>query len=99
MGGGENRGYVQGFKVLHNRLEKPSAYRAGCDSTKDMCKASIKPVGNQVVENLDYDTYKRKGLPVGAINNPGLEAIKEAVNPSDDDSVKGRYFFATDMST
>ncbi|MDD3693361.1 MAG: endolytic transglycosylase MltG [Oscillospiraceae bacterium] len=87
-------------RVIHNRLQNPGQYpRLECDSTQKYVRSIIQPIGDQHVENLDYDTYKRKGLPIGAICNPGLEAIKAAINPSDEDMVKGRYFFATDMST
>lgn len=30
-----------------------------------------------------YNTYKRKGLPVGPINNPGLETLRAALNPKE----------------
>ena len=39
-----------------------------------------------------YDTYTHRGLPVGAICNPGLRAIGGALEPSD----HGYYFFITD---
>ena len=29
-----------------------------------------------------YDTYKQKGLPIGAICNPGIKAIDAALNPN-----------------
>ncbi|MDD4689791.1 MAG: endolytic transglycosylase MltG [Eubacteriales bacterium] len=32
-----------------------------------------------------YNTYKNSGLPVGPISNPGLEAIKAALNPEKND--------------
>lgn len=46
-----------------------------------------------------YDTYERKGLPVGPINNPGLDALEAALNPSDDPEAADCYFFATDYDT
>ena len=42
-----------------------------------------------------YDTYEREGLPVGPINNPGLDAIRAVVEPSEDEEIKQCYFFAT----
>lgn len=30
-----------------------------------------------------YNTYKRKGLPVGPINNPGIETLRAALNPKE----------------
>lgn len=87
-------------RVIYNRLEKPSVFpRLECDSTQRYIDTITPPVGNKRIDNPDYDTYKRKGLPIGPINNPGLEAIKAAIDPSDDSSVIGRYYFATDMKT
>jgi UPF0755 protein len=39
-----------------------------------------------------YDTYSHRGLPVGAICNPGLKAILGTLNPAE----HGYYFFITD---
>ena len=87
-------------RVIHNRLNNPNLFpKLECDSTQRYVDLIPPPVGGQRVENLDYDTYKRKGLPIGPINNPGLEAIKAAIDPSDDSSLKNCYFFATNMKT
>ena len=41
-----------------------------------------------------YNTYKHKGLPVGPISNPGLTAIKAALEPTPSDY----YFYLADRS-
>ena len=46
-----------------------------------------------------YNTYKREGFPIGAIGNPGLDALLAAVNPSEDETIKKCYYFATDYKT
>ena len=43
--------------------------------------------------NNPYNTYWYKGLPIGPINNPGLEALKAAINPTEI-SKKYKYFVA-----
>ena len=81
-------------KVLRNRLENSTVYpRLECDSTQRYIDTLFPPVDGQSVENLDYDTYKRNGLPVGPINNPGMDAIDAVLNPSEE--MEGYYFFAT----
>ena len=45
-----------------------------------------------------YDTYNCTGLPVGPISNPGLAAIRAALDPQCDPEVKDCYFFVTDQS-
>lgn len=84
--------------VLHNRLNNTSAFpHLQCDSTRKFIDSIWPPVNKVKVENDDYDTYKRVGLPVGPINNPGLDAIQAAITPAD--TMKGYYYFATDTNT
>jgi UPF0755 protein len=40
-----------------------------------------------------YNTYLNKGLPIGPINNPGIEAIEAVLNPT---ITEYRYFLAAD---
>ncbi len=80
--------------VLYNRLDKPNAFPLlQCDSTEDYLLKTIKPGLTSSVEDQQkylqyrdtYDTYSEacKGLPVGAIANPGNDAINAALNPAD----------------
>ncbi|MGN0708585.1 MAG: endolytic transglycosylase MltG [Faecalibacterium sp.] len=45
-----------------------------------------------------YDTYRCTGLPAGPISNPGLEAIKAALDPHPDEQAQNAYFFVTDLA-
>lgn len=85
--------------VLYNRLDKPSVFPwLQCDSTEVYLLERIKPTltssaddTEKYVEYRDnYDTYSTecKGLPIGSICNPGDDAIKAALNPSETD-----YFY------
>ena len=84
-------------RVLHNRLDNPSAYpRLECDATGKYAASLIPQIDGVEISGSGYDTYKRNGLPVGPINNPGIAAIKAALNPSEDATVRNCYFFAND---
>ncbi|MBQ9965062.1 MAG: endolytic transglycosylase MltG [Clostridia bacterium] len=86
-------------RVLFNRLNNKAEYpKLQCDSTRDYIQRIMGGTG-VTIKNTTYDTYERDGLPVGAINNPGLEAIKAVLMPSDDQNVAGCYYFATDYDT
>ena len=43
-----------------------------------------------------YDTYSCTGLPAGPISNPGIAAIRAALDPQPDEEAKDAYFFVTD---
>lgn len=77
--------------VYYNRIKKRMLLQA--DPTLQFIIAD----GPRRLTNKDklilspYNTYRYPGLPPGPINNPGLEAIKAAVDP---DSVAYLYFVA-----
>ena len=87
-------------RVLYNRLAKPSVYpRLELDSTRDYVNEVMPSIDGVEVTGSAYNTYVRSGLPVGAINNPGLDAITAVFNPSEDENIMNSYFFATDYDT
>lgn len=87
-------------RVLHNRLAPGSGFaKLQCDSTGDYVRGILPSVGGIQVTSIAYDTYEREGLPVGAINNPGLKAIESVLYPSEMEEHMSAYFFATDYDT
>ncbi len=82
--------------VFHNRLDNPAEYpHLQSDTTKYYIRDSLRPFMNHEDQELydSYDTTVVKGLPVGPICNPGLDAIRAALDP--DPSITG-YFFVSD---
>ncbi|MFF7980471.1 endolytic transglycosylase MltG [Streptomyces sp. NPDC007901] len=82
-------------EVVYNRLKpgNPETYGAlEFDSTYNYVKNQSK-IDLSIAElrryNNPYNTYYVKGLPPGPIDNPGEEALRGALNPTDD----GWYYF------
>ena len=83
--------------ILHNRLTANAdlgVSNLGLDSTKfyPYRSAGGVPDGTGDDYTSKYDTYSKPGLPAGPICNPGMEAIKAALNPKD----TNYYFFCHD---
>lgn len=83
--------------ILHNRLTADvnmGVSNLGLDSTKFYPYRSAADVPASAGKNYTsrYDTYNKAGLPAGPICNPGMEAIKAALNPND----TSYYFFCHD---
>lgn len=81
--------------VIYNRLATGNSQTNGylqMDSTiqylLDERKESL--TAEDLAIDSPYNTYLYKGLPVGCICSPGLEAIQAALNPTDTDY----YYFA-----
>ncbi len=101
--------------VLHNRLDKPGTFpRLECDSTEKYLIETIKVTLTSSTTDTQkyiayrdlYDTYSTdcKGLPVGAICNPGGAAIAAALYPTDTNynyfrhDTKGNVYYANTFS-
>ena len=82
--------------VLHNRIESPDYGLLQCDVTINYVNDNIldSPYlsGDKTRFSEYYNTYKKRGVPVGAICNPGLDAINAALNPEKTDY----FYFVTD---
>ena len=80
--------------VIHNRLSQNM--KLDIDSTYTYYHYIIEEYvsGDLKTYYNKYYTYLFRGLPAGAICNPGSSAIEAAINPSD---IKSLYFF-TDKS-
>lgn len=83
--------------VYFNRINNTSEYpKLQSDPTILYAENVLKPLGASQ-EMLDaYNTYASNGFPVGAIGNPGLDAITATLNPSE----TNYYYFVSsvDMS-
>ncbi|MBQ2943452.1 MAG: endolytic transglycosylase MltG [Ruminococcus sp.] len=114
---GESANSEEMFKVssvIHNRLDYGPQYdihTLGMDSTAYYPYKNEDAVPEDELESFvsTYGTYEKEGLPVGAINSPGADAIIAAVAPSDTDYLYFCHgveadgsitsYFASDYST
>lgn len=79
--------------ILWKRLETGMLLQVDATVAYGVCKSGglfFCDVSNvNLVDNIKldapYNTYTRKGLPPGPISNPGLKAIKAAMNPVSSD--------------
>ncbi|MGN0628022.1 MAG: endolytic transglycosylase MltG [Oscillospiraceae bacterium] len=84
--------------VFHNRLESGSGLPyLQSDVTYFYYRDEIEPYVSDDEEldnayHTSYDTYYKKGLPVGPICNPGITAIEAALYPEN----SSYYYFVTD---
>ena len=86
--------------VFHNRLNSPNFPHLESDVTTHYIMDKIRPrfelLGIPANEELiaAYNTYIAQGLPIGPVNNPGMDAIMAVLNPEHTDVAF--FFFVTD---
>ena len=91
-GNGEDMPRV--MRVILNRLDNPSSFpRLEMDSTQDYLEG-LEHINGAAYKSA-YDTYAKEGMPVGAIGNPGLQALNAAINPSQEPEILNCYYFAS----
>lgn len=61
------------------------------------CDVSLANIVDNIPVDSAYNTYKRRGLPIGPISNPGLAALRAALNPQPNDYLY--YLSAKDGTT
>lgn len=77
----ENRQIISG--ILWKRLSRGMPLQVDATFVYINGKGSSELSLSDLAADSPYNTYTRKGLPPGPINNPGLESIKAALLPID----------------
>ena len=88
----EDRRIIAG--ILWKRIEAGMPLQVDATLTYLTGKGSDRLTLDDLQMDSLYNTYRYKGLPKGPISNPGLEAIKAALNPEDSPFV----FYLSDKS-
>ncbi|MBO5934940.1 MAG: endolytic transglycosylase MltG [Clostridia bacterium] len=80
--------------ILFNRID--ANMRLECDSTSIYMRNNLAGLSEEDIAAYDalYDTYSCYSLPVGAICNPGIDAIDAVLNAPD----TGYYYFIHDRN-
>lgn len=50
-----------------------------------VCDVTQAPIATELSVDGPYNTYTRRGLPVGPISNPGIKALEAAAHPTESD--------------
>ena len=84
--------------VIYNRLTNPGGETAGflqIDATLVYINGGNAPTNADKEIDSPYNTYMHKGLPAGAISNPGLASLNAALSPE----ITEYYYYALNPST
>ena len=81
--------------VYQNRLDIDMKLQSDATITFITKKKDPQPTYEDTRVDSPYNTYIHAGLPPAPIGNPGLQAIRAAINPAD----HNYYFFITKLDT
>ena len=82
--------------VFYNRLRKGMPLQCDPSVLYALGKIGKAPTKKDLSVDSPYNTYRNRGLPPGPIANPGLSAIKAALNPSE---INYLYFVSKNNGT
>jgi len=82
-------------RVIYNRLAKPMRMQFDTTVLYALQKRTLDVRNRHLEVQSPYNTYLHDGLPPGPIGNPGMAAIKAALNPT---AGAWLWFVATDPS-
>jgi UPF0755 protein len=81
--------------ILWKRLEIGMALQVDAPFAYERNKNTFQLTHSDLLEDSDYNTYTRTGLPIGPIANPGLESIMAALEPEE----SAYLFYLSDMQS
>ncbi|MHB1315238.1 MAG: endolytic transglycosylase MltG [Christensenellales bacterium] len=86
--------------VFHNRLKAKMLLGSDATVLYALGLDELTVTAEQMSVDSPYNTYKYKGLPVGAICNPSQAAIEAVLHPDEETMKEGYYYFClTDPKT
>lgn len=84
-------------RVLENRVKKNMLFQLDSTVAYGANLSTVTTTAKQRADkNNKYNTYAHPGLPIGAISNPGAQAIDAVVNPAKGDWI---YFVTINLKT
>jgi uncharacterized YceG family protein len=91
--GGRHSDYPKIARVIYNRVHQDSPLQLDTTVLYALNKRDLRVFNKDTQVKSPYNTYLIKGLPPGAIDSPGLEAIEAAMHPARGDWL---FFVTTD---
>ena len=83
-------------RVIQNRLDEDMLLQFDSTVNYGTQGTTVTTSDEQRADDNPYNTYRYKGLPIGAIGAPGSLAINAALNPADGDWI---YFVTVNLRT